>query len=175
MTKLVPPNPHQKKKLAPFLVPGEEIICVRGVSNRYFWLKFLRHLPLALILIGFPSLLRLIHHKKSLTYVLTNRRFLIIQGIFTRKVITAPLNCVTHVTVEQNVWERFLFNTGQVVIITAGYDQREIVVEHIGDPVGFKVLMEGLTDKLEDGAGAGQAETEETERNEEIPLRQINF
>ncbi len=174
MMKLKPPTAKQKKKMAQFLGNGEEIVCVTGISNRYFWIEFIKRLPFALLLVGLPSLSRLIHHKNSLTYVLTNRRCLIIQGIFTRKLITAPLNCITHVTVEQNFWERFIYNTGQIVIITAGYDQREIVIEHFGNPVSFKILIEDLTDKLEDGGCATVAEVLEGKEKKEPILRQIN-
>lgn len=75
---------------------------------------------------------------------------MIIRGIFSRKIVTAPLKAVTHVTVEQSVLQRFLFNTGHLVIITAGFDQREIVIENIGNPLRFKVLMEDLTHRLDD-------------------------
>ena len=47
--------------------------------------------------------------------------------------------------------QRFIFNSGHLVIITAGFDQREIVIENIGDPVKFKILIEELTEKLEEG------------------------
>ena len=46
--------------------------------------------------------------------------------------------------------QRFLFNTGHLVIITAGFDQREIVIENIGNPVEFKIMVEDLTRKIED-------------------------
>ncbi|KKR64348.1 MAG: hypothetical protein UU05_C0052G0006 [Candidatus Curtissbacteria bacterium GW2011_GWA1_40_47] len=88
--------------------------------------------------------------RQSYTYALTNRRFLIIRGIFARKIVTAPLTAITHVTVEQSFWQRFLFNTGHLVIITAGFDQREIVIEHVGNPVEFKVMIEELTERIEE-------------------------
>ena len=146
-----PPTEHQKRRFAKFLARDEQVIVITGVSNRYFWSKFLVLLPLALIIIGLPKLVGLIHHKRSLTYILTHRRFMILQGIFTRKIITAPLAAITHITVEQNFSERFFYNSGQLVIITAGYDPREIVIENISNPVAFKVLMDELTAKLSTG------------------------
>jgi len=95
------------------------------------------------------------------TYALTNRRFLIIRGIFARKIVTAPLTAITHVTVEQSFWQRFLFNTGHLVIITAGFDQREIVIEHVGNPVEFKVMIEELTERIEE-TWEGDSESGET-------------
>lgn len=142
------PNKHQKKKLEKFLGRDEELIVVTSIGNRYFWLNFLALFPLALILIGIPKLAHLLRIRQSYQYILTTRRFLIIRGIFSRKIVTAPLSAITHVTVEQSFAQRYLFNTGHLVVITAGFDQREIVIEHVGNPVEFKILIEELTDKL---------------------------
>ncbi len=146
VTGLGKPVPEKiRKRLAKYLAKDEELIQVTGVSNLYFWSKFVQTLPLAILIIGIPSLLKLIHQKRSLTYILTNRRFLIIRGIFSRKLTSTPLTAITHITVEQSFSERFFYRSGQMVIITAGYDPREIVVEHIANPVEFKVLIEELT------------------------------
>lgn len=145
-----PPSEKQKEKLAKLLAKDEKVILVTSIGNRYFWSKFLTLLPLAFLLIGIPKLSQLIRMKQSYVYALTNRRFLIIRGIFTRKIVTAPLDRITHITVEQSLTQRYFYNTGHLVIITAGFDQREIVIEHISDPVAFKILVEELTQKLEE-------------------------
>ena len=114
------------------------------------WFPFVG-IPSALLLIYFtPKYAHLIRMRQSYTYALTNCRFLIIRGIFSRKIVTAPLTAITHVTIEQSMLQRFLFNTGHLVIITAGFDQREIVIENIGNPVEFKIIIEDLTRKIED-------------------------
>lgn len=143
-----PPSLRQKKRLSKFLSADERVMVVTPISDRYFWLSMLALLPLSMIIIGLPKLSRLIKLRESNTYVLTNKRFLIIRGIFSRKVITAPLAAITHVTVEQSILQRYLFRSGHLVIITAGFDQREIVIEHIATPLRFKILIEELTDKL---------------------------
>lgn len=117
----------------------------------YDYIKYFGILPLILLLYNTPKYTHLIRMKQSFTYALTNRRFLIIRGIFSRKIVTAPLTAITHVTVEQSFLQRFLYNTGDLVIITAGFDQREIVIENIGNPLEFKILIEELTEKIEDG------------------------
>ena len=114
------------------------------------WFKFLG-IPGIIALIYFsPKYSHLLRMKQSYTYALSNMRFLIIRGIFSRKIVTAPLTAITHVTIEQSMLQRFLFNTGHLVIITAGFDQREIVIENIGNPVEFKIMVEDLTRKIED-------------------------
>lgn len=99
--------------------------------------------------------------RQSFTYALTNRRFLIVRGIFSRKIVTAPLTAITHVTVEQSFFQRFLFNTGHLVIITAGFDQREIVIENIGNPLEFKIMIEELTERIEDSWSQDESDSEE--------------
>jgi len=127
----------------------------------YSWVKFLSVPSLILLIYNTPKYSHLIRMHQSYTYALTNRRFLIIRGIFARKIVTAPLTAITHVTVEQSFWQRFLFNTGHLVIITAGFDQREIVIEHVGNPVEFKVMIEELTERIEE-TWEGDSESGET-------------
>lgn len=125
--------------------------------TNYPYIKYFGIVPLALLLYNTPKYSHLIRMRQSFTYALTNRRFLIIRGIFSRKIVTAPLTAITHVTVEQSFLQRFFFNTGHLVIITAGFDQREIVIENIQNPLEFKILIEELTEKLEENrATAGE-------------------
>lgn len=126
----------------------------------YDYVKFFGIIPLILLVVNTPKYTKLIRQKQSFTYALTNRRFLIVRGIFSRKIVTAPLTAITHVTVEQSFFQRFLFDTGDLVIITAGFDQREIVIENIGHPLEFKILIEELTERIEDTWSADSEEGE---------------
>jgi len=144
-----PFSSHQKEKLEKFLSQDERVIFVTSIGMRYFWINFFLLFPLAMVFIGIPKLGQLLRMRQSYTYALTNKRFLIIRGILSRKIVTAPLAAITHVTVEQSFAQRYIYNTGNLVVITAGFDQREIVIEHIGNPVQFKILIEELTDKLD--------------------------
>lgn len=162
-----PPTESQQQNFGKFLVSNEKPVVVTGIADRFFWSMFIRYLLLSLFIIGIPNLVRLIRQKVSFHYIVTNRRFLIVQGILARKVITAPLSAITHITVEQSLTERFFYNCGQVVVITAGYDPREIVIEHISSPVKFKVLIEDLTHKLT----SGETDLEEVE----FPLRPLQL
>lgn len=40
--------------------------------------------------------------------------------------------------------ERYGLNSGKVSIFTAGYDQREIILEHVESPIEFKNILEDL-------------------------------
>jgi uncharacterized membrane protein YdbT with pleckstrin-like domain len=146
-----PPTKNQVKKLTKFLSTDERAVLVTSIGTRYFWIKFLTLLPMALLFVGLPKLGHLVRTKQSYIYALTTRRFIIIRGLFARKIVTAPLTAITHVTVEQSFIQRFIYNTGDLIIITAGFDQREIVIENIANPVEFKILIEELTEKIEAG------------------------
>lgn len=137
------------RRYAKFLAPGEEVVYASGISNRYFWSYFLLYLPMSLLLVGIPKLSRLLHQKRANVYVLTTHKLLIIKGIFAIKVVTALLDRVTHVTVNQSFADRFFYNSGDIIVITAGFDKREIVIENIPNPIRFKVLLEELTERFE--------------------------
>ena len=164
-----PPTKGQRKRLEKLLAQGEEVICVTSIGNIYFWSKVITYLPLSFLLIALPKLLAIIRMRQSYTYALTNRRFLIIRGIFSRKIVTAPLGAITHVTVEQSFSQRFFYNTGHLVIITAGFDQREIVIENIANPVQFKILIEELTENIDKQKG----KREDIEKEEGSQLRAL--
>ena len=164
------PTEHQKKKLSKLLGKGEEIILVTTIGTRYFWINFFTLLPFAFLIIGLPKLSHLVRMRQSYTYILTDRRFLIIRGIFSRKIVTAPLTAITHVTIEQSVMQRYIYNTGHLVIITAGFDQREIVIEHIGNPVEFKILIEDLTRKIGESQQANNKS-----KSQDFKLRAISL
>src|SRR3990167_3729757 len=87
-----PPSPRQRKRLGKFLTPNETVVLVTSIGTRYFWIKFLTLLPFAFLIVGLPKLSHLVRMRESYTYALTNRRFLIIRGIFSRKIVTAPLD-----------------------------------------------------------------------------------
>lgn len=148
--------------LLPLIVTYASIfLFLGGVEiTAYPWLKYLGIPAVFLLIYNTPKYSHLLRMRQSYTYALSNRRFLIIRGIFSRKIVTAPLTAITHVTVEQSFLQRFLFNTGHLVIITAGFDQREIVIENIGNPLEFKIMLEELTEKIED---TWQAEDDSTD------------
>ncbi len=147
----------------PLILTYVAIFMFFGVFSipNYEWIKYLGVIPLLILIYNTPKYSHLIRMKQSFTYALTNRRFMIIRGIFSRKIVTAPLTAITHVTIEQSFIQRFIYNTGHLVIITAGFDQREIVIENIGNPVEFKIMIEELTRKIED-SWEGEDEKKET-------------
>ena len=108
----------------------------------YDWLKYLGIPAVLIIILKIKSVSNILRKRQANVYVLTTTRILIITGLFSRKIVTAPLDRITHITVDQSFIQRLLYNTGHLLIITAGFDQREIVVEHVAYPVKFKILVE---------------------------------
>jgi len=157
--------------LLPLILTYAAIFMFFGIINiqEYSWLKYLGVFPVIALIYNTPKYTHIIRMRQSFTYALTNRRFLIVRGIFSRKIVTAPLTAITHVTVEQSFFQRFIFNTGHLVIITAGFDQREIVIENIGNPLEFKILIEELTERI-DGS---RATLDENTREKEFKLRSL--
>lgn len=140
------PKPKSLKKLKKYLIENEEVLYFSGISQRYYILQIIFWLPFAFILLGLPKLLGVLRKNREISYAITNRRFIIIEGIFSKKITSAPINRVTHVTVEQSFFERFLYNSGDLDIVTAGYDKHAIVMEKVANPIKLKVLFEELSD-----------------------------
>jgi uncharacterized membrane protein YdbT with pleckstrin-like domain len=126
------------------------------------WVKWFGILAAAIVILKIKTTSDILKKRQSNIYVVTNRRILIITGLFSRKIVTAPLDRITHITVNQSFIQRILYNTGDLLIITAGFDQREIVVEHVSHPVKFKILVEELTAKSEGKYQESEKEIEET-------------
>ncbi len=140
------PKPKSLKKLKKYLIKNEEVLYFSGISQRYYIIQIIIWLPFAFVLLGLPKLLGVLRKNREISYAITNRRFIIIEGIFSKKITSAPINRVTHVTVEQSFFERFLYNSGDLDIVTAGYDKHAIVMEKVANPIKLKVLFEELSD-----------------------------
>ena len=135
----------------------------------YDWLKYLGILGILVIILKIKSVSNILRKRQANVYVLTTTRILIITGLFSRKIVTAPLDRITHITVDQSFIQRLLYNTGHLLIITAGFDQREIVVEHVAYPVKFKILVEE-TSVNPKGQPAGKNIPEEKTKLREISV-----
>ena len=142
------PSAKEIKKLKKYLTIDEEVVYFSGISRRYYIIQMILWTPLAFLLFGLPKLLAILRKNREISYAITNRRFIIIEGFFSKKVTSAPISRVTHVTVDQSFLERFLYNSGDLDIVTAGYDKHAIVMEKVADPVRLKVLFEELSDLI---------------------------
>lgn len=134
----------QKKKYADYLAQGEEIIAVFGIGDRYFWFNVVSLFILSIPLIGLPFLLKLIHLRHKLTYILTDRRVVIKDGVFSVKITTAPYDKITHITVREDFFKKVSWGIGDITIHTAGPTPVEIDLVKVQNPMQVKNLIEEL-------------------------------
>lgn len=142
--KIRPATEHQKEKYADYLAEGEEIIAVFGIGDRYFWINAVLLFILSVPLIGLPFLLKLIHLRHKLTYILTDRRVMIKDGVFSVKITTAPYDKITHITVREDFFKKLSYGIGDITIHTAGPTPVEIDLVKVQNPMKVKNLVEEL-------------------------------
>jgi uncharacterized membrane protein YdbT with pleckstrin-like domain len=131
-------------KILKYLAKNEQVIAVFGVGDQYFWINTLFLAPLSLILIGLPFWLKLIHLKHSRTYILTDRRVLVKDGVFSVKLTSAPYDKITHITVREDFFKKLSYGIGDITIHTAGPTPVEIDLEKVAHPMKVKNLIEEL-------------------------------
>ncbi|MBI4039452.1 PH domain-containing protein [Candidatus Daviesbacteria bacterium] len=133
-----------KTKLAKLLAPGEEIILATGIGRRYIQAKLIGSVLTIPLVIGIVGLFKVLYLVNAISYLLTNRRVIIKKGIYSIKLVSIPYDKITHIAIYQTAMERYGLNSGKVSIFTAGYDQREIILEHVESPIEFKNILEDL-------------------------------
>lgn len=134
----------QKQHYAEYLADGEEIIAVFGIGSLYYWINFITLFILSFVVIGLPFLLRLMHLKHSLTYILTDRRVLLKDGIFSVKTTSVPYDKITHIKVRQTFINKISYDMGDITIHTAGPTPVEIDLIKVQAPMKVKNLIEEL-------------------------------
>lgn len=160
----------QRKKYEKYLAPGEELEYIGKIGDRYYWSMALSGimifgmlvpilplaqrynlmplwaaLPLTLSsLFGVWPLLKVLRLRHSLRYLFTNRRIIIKKGIFSLSVTTAPYDKITHIQIEQEFSQRLFYNSGTIIVHTAGPTPVEMALIHIEYPFAVKNLLEEL-------------------------------
>jgi membrane protein YdbS with pleckstrin-like domain len=89
-------------------------------------------------------------------YIVTSRRVVKQEGIFTIHSFDAPLDKINNIFHEQGVWGRIL-GYGSVGLETAS-EQGTTMFHHIPDPIGFKNCIVGQRESYSGGAGRATAQ-----------------
>lgn len=102
-------------------------------------------LPATLVfLAGLPFVLKIIHLKHRMTYILTDRRVLIKDGILSINWTSAPYDKITHLTVKEDFLKKISYQIGDITIHTAGPTPIETDLIKVQHPVKVKNLLEEL-------------------------------
>lgn len=138
------PTKTQRRKYSRYLAEREKIVAVFGIGGRYFWLTFSVLLPLSLLLVGLPWLLKLIHLRHRKTYILTDRRVIVKDGVFSTRLTSAPYDKITHISVREDFLKKLSYGIGDITIHTAGPTPVEIDLVLVQNPMAVKNLIEEL-------------------------------
>lgn len=125
---------------------GEEVVAVYSIGDKYFWLNVFSFGLLSLLIVGLPFLLKLIHLRHRRQYILTDRRVLVKDGLFSIKTTSAPYDKITHISVRQDFLNKLSYNIGDITLHTAaaGSAPVEIDLVKIENPMQVKNLIEEL-------------------------------
>lgn len=177
------PSPGQKKAFAPYLSEDEELVLVTGLSKAFIRSKFIIYLLFpGVIFFGFGlglswllglskaqaitlastalflfALLKTMHIYHANRYLLTTRRVIIKQGLFSVKLTAALYDKITHLEVVQNIADRLLLHHGSIIVNTAGLNKGEIVLRFVDYPMEIKNLLERLINKEREQFGGRAA------------------
>lgn len=95
-------------------------------------------------LIGLPFVIKLVHLRHKMTYILTDRRLLIKDGVFSVKTTSAPYDKITHLTVREDFLKKISYQIGDIVVHTAGPTPIETDIVKVQYPMHVKNLLEEL-------------------------------
>lgn len=188
------PTEKEKKAFAKYMAEDEELILATGLGKAYIRSRFvvgiiipgvifiLGGLGLAwilqinlgiglligLIAASFTAFIKAYFTYHSHRYLLTTRRVMIKKGLVAVQLTTALYDKVTHIEVEQNLFDKIFMHHGKIIINTAGANKGEITLNFIDYPIEFKNLLERLINREhEEFGGRGSITTIEGELVEE--------
>lgn len=111
-------------------------LCLAFLKINYSFLRiFFFFLSLFALFFGFFQRWYL---KTSHRYLLTKKRILSLTGILKKELISIDFAKITNIKIEQGFWEKILFNSGKIIIETAGREGPELILEKIEDPFSIK-------------------------------------
>lgn len=131
-------------KYSEYLARGERMVAVFGIGNKYFIMNFIILFIFSIPLIGLPFLFKLLHLWHARRYILTDRRVIIKDGVFTIKTTSVPYDKITHIKVNEDFLEKMSYGIGDIVVHTAGPTPVEIELEKVQHPMQVKNLLEEL-------------------------------
>lgn len=183
------PTSKQKNAFKKYLSEDEELILVTNFSKAYIRSKFIIYLIFpGLLFFGLglglgwflgvskiwalsfgcagmvsSAMLKTMHIFHSNRYLLTTRRVIIKQGLFSVKLTATLFDKITHLEVDQSIIDRLLLHHGTIIINTAGMNKGEISLRFVDYPLELKNLLERLINREREQFGLRGATLTEVE------------
>ena len=117
-----------------------------------------------LVLVPLIGMLRDILIWRNREYIVTNRRVIQINGVFSKDVVDSSLEKVNDVKMNQSFFGR-MFGYGDIEILTAS-ETGDNLFRRIGDPIKFKTAMLNSKEKL-----GYEGTSTQTQRADDIPAQ----
>ncbi len=117
-----------------------------------------------LVLVPLIGMLRDILIWRNREYIVTNRRVIQINGVFSKDVVDSSLEKVNDVKMNQSFFGR-MFGYGDIEILTAS-ETGDNLFRRIGDPIKFKTAMLNSKEKL-----GYEGTNPQTQRADDIPAQ----
>jgi len=129
---------------------------VIGLAWSYFYDYNLAYgLLIGLILACILAWIKTMHLYNANRYLLTTRRVILKRGVLSVKLITTLYDKITHIEVEQSLYDRLIMHEGSVIINTAGATNDSLHLKNIDSPIEFKNLLERLINREREQYGKG--------------------
>lgn len=109
--------------------------------NIFFIKTFFFFLSFLFLIFGFFKKWYL---KKYYQYFLTKKRIISLTGILKKELVSIEFTKITDMKIEQGFWEKILFNSGKIIIETAGKERPELILEKIEDPFLVKKKIDEI-------------------------------
>lgn len=163
-----------KKTFASYLSEDEELIIATGYGKTYLRQRFIIQLILpgiififagfayayftkaiapgygliiGLVIASVFSYIMTVWIYNANRYLLTTRRVIIKRGILTVKLTSALYDKITHIEMDQSLYDRIFLHHGTIKIHTAGSEKDELVLNFVEYPVEFKNMLERLINR----------------------------
>lgn len=163
----------EKKSFVPFLAEDEELILATGYGKNYLRHKYIYYFLfpgfvflfgtmgvfyglkanmlygfiVGLILCMIAAYIKTVWTYHAHRYLLTTRRVLIKNGLFSVKLTSALYDKITNIEVDQSLYDRLIFRHGSIIINTAGLSKGETRLDNVDYPIEFKNLLERLINR----------------------------
>ncbi|MBI2021425.1 PH domain-containing protein [Candidatus Daviesbacteria bacterium] len=171
-----------KKSFAHFLSEDEELVIATGFGKTYLRQHFILQIfwpGMIFILGGFAyayftkaialgyglliglliaivfSYLKTLWTYHANRYLLTTRRVILKKGILAVKLTSALYDKITHIEMDQSLYDRLFLHHGMIKVHTAGSDKDEIILKYVESPIEFKNVLERLINREREHQGRG--------------------